>query len=208
MSNVTVILGKDTATPRLQQLQVATSPDVVRRAVGGECVRLAQRHLIANGINKRGWPSAGFYTGAARGTSWDATPEGIKIYIDNEAKPGAMRQRYHGGTIKAKDRLLTIPAQAQFYGHSATEFTNLRFVKFKSGAMALIVNTRGAGRVNFATGREHNVSGAGARSAGMVAYWLKEEVTQQGDPSIIPTQDEFASAAIDAVVQLVGRAKR
>jgi hypothetical protein len=102
-----------------------------------------------------------------------------------------------------KDKHLTIPARPEFYGHSATEFTNLRLAVFKSGAMALVIGAGGAGRVNFQTGRERSVSGAGVRSTGMVAFWLRSSVNQDPDPNVIPSAQRLADVALNAVFNLV-----
>jgi hypothetical protein len=193
----------DTATPALDSLQVKLSPNSIKRAVGRDCTLLVQDHLRSLGPNKRGWPSTGFYAGAAKGTSWDMVPEGIVIRVDNDNAPGAMRQRFHGGPIDAKDKLLTIPARAEFYGHRATEFDNLKFMMFRSGAKALVIREGGTGLVNFGTGRSRNVKGAGVRSAGMVAFWLVEHVDQDADPDVIPSEEALADTAIAAVIDLV-----
>lgn len=197
-------ITNDLATPAVQQLQAALTPDQIKRVVGGACVREVQQHLNSLPANKRGWPSTGFYKGAARGTGWDQTADGISILIDNAAAPGAMRQRFHGGEIHMKDKHLAIPAREEFSGHSPTEFTNLRLAVFRSGAMALVIGKGGVGQVNFETGREKSVSGAGVRSEAMVAYWLVESVSQEGDPTVIPSEDRLADVALRAVFELVG----
>lgn len=193
----------DEATPAILQSLAVTSPRNIKRAVGTACVRAVQMHLRALGPNKQGWPTTGFYDGAARGTAWDESPEGIVLTIDNAARPGAMRQRYYGGSIDAKDKLLAIPARAEFYGHSPTEFTNLQFVPFPSGAMAFVIGKGGVGKVNFQTGREQNVKGAGVRSEAMVAFWLTDHVDQAADPDVLPSMEVLTETALNAVVELV-----
>lgn len=204
--DIEITTYNDQMTPALDALKRATMAARIKRIVGTAVTLEVQRHLNALPPNKRGWPSSGFYKDAARGTTWDETPDGVVIHVDVEGKPGAMRQRFHGGTIRMKDKLLAIPARAEFYGHSPTDFTNLRFAVFRSGAKALLVGGGGAGRVDFATGRERNVSGAGARAAGVVAYWLKESVEQEGDPSVLPSQERIAAVAVGAVMQEIENA--
>ncbi len=193
----------DTATPNVEALKAKLTLVRIQRAVGTECVRLTQDHLNRLGPNKRGWPSTEFYKGAAAGTTWDRTEEGIVVAIDNEEHPRAMRQRYYGGKIRMKDKLLAIPARQEFAASSPTEFTNLRFVQFHSGAKALVVGTGGVGRINSKTGNERAVKGAGARAAAVVAFWLKEEVDQKGDKSVVPSGEQYIQTAKDAVVALV-----
>jgi len=203
--DVQIIIGGDTATPELTALAQSLQVDRIRRAVATSCVQLTKDYLNNLPPNRRGWPSTGFYHGAALGTTWESTPEGIAILIDNENAPGAMKFRFHGGTISMKDKLLTIPARAEFYGHRAGEFSNLRFVMFKSGAKALVIGTGGTDRLNamtWKTGRGTR-TGTGARTAMMIAYWLVESVTQDGNPDVVPSQDAYKETAIQAVVELI-----
>lgn len=207
-NDVSISVTGDTATPDLANLKLALSPAAITRAVGAECTKLAQAHIRNLPPNSRGWKSLGFWEAAARGTAWEKTSDGVAIMIDNENAPGAMKHKFHGGTIHAKDHLLSIPARQEFYGVSPTNFTNLRFVAFKSGAMAFVIGRGGVGRVNFETGAEHNVKGAGARSAMMVAYWLRESVYQAPNPGVIPKPEEFANAALSAISDLLAKRAR
>ncbi len=200
--DIDISVVEDTATPAVEALAKAMMLARVQDAVGTALVGLFQDHLNALGPNARGWPSTNFYAGAAAGTDWSPKDDGVLIACDNEKRPGALRQRYFGGTIRMKDKMLAIPARAEFYAHSPTEFTNLRLAIFHGGSMALVVGTGGAGRVNFQTGREQNVKGAGARSAAMVAFWLKEEVHQDADKSVLPDHSKIIDAALGAVIEL------
>jgi len=93
-----------------------------------DCVALTRRYVEANGTNKQGWPTTGFYKAVAdKGVKGAQTDDGFNILIDHPQKPGAMRQRFYGGTIKAGSgtswvtgaptRYLTIPARAEAYGY-------------------------------------------------------------------------------------------
>lgn len=195
------------AGPMIRSSLKTTSPQNIKAAVGTACVRFVKQHVRSLGTNKRGWPSTGFYAEAARGTTWDETADGIMIEIDNPSHPGSMRQRYYGGEIHMKDKLLAIPARAEFYGHDPGEFTNLSFVPFGSGARALVIGKGGVGKVDFSTGRERNLKGAGVRSEAMVAYWLVESVDQKADPNVMPNMKQLSDVAIGAVVALVVQGK-
>jgi hypothetical protein len=174
------------------------------RAVGVAVTRLLQSHFRQLPPNRNGWPSTGFWAGAARGTGWDLDGDAVIVYADNEEHPGAVDHLYRGGTIRAKDKKLTIPARAEFYGHSAGEFDNLRLVVFKgTGTAALVVGKGGTGRVDFSTGRSRAVLGAGARSEGVVAYWLKDEVTTRAYQGVIPTEQQIATTAVLAMAEVV-----
>jgi hypothetical protein len=212
-NDLQINVTQDTASPAIMELVKVLASDALRRHVGQAATVFTQAHLRSLMGNKQGWPSQGFYAGAARGTSFETTPDGVRISVDNENAPGAMKHQYNQGqsgktTIVAGGKLLTVPARAEFYGHRAGEFTNLRFVQFASGAKALVIGQGGASRVNFQTGGESN-KGIGARSAAMVAYWLVDSVEQDSKPEVLPTRDQYFnvihSALNDGLAQLRGR---
>lgn len=191
--NVTI---KDNSTKRLAQLETFMKGSLVevKEEIGQEEQLLFAQHLTALPPNSRGWPSTGFYKKTS--VWYELTAATVLIKVDNESKPGAFRQRVYGGVIKAKNgKYLTIPARQEFANKRARDFTNLRFVSFASGAKALVIGQGGTGRLNFKTGRDQKVRGAGARSEAMVAYWLKESVSQEPDPSVVPTKEQVIDAA-------------
>lgn len=202
MAKIELSIIRDDATPAVNAMNQFLTSRQIKRAVGVACTAHVKRHLLGLGPNKMGFPSTGFYAGAAKGTTWDFTPEGVVIQVENESYPGAMNQRFHGGPIDAKDKLLTIPARAEFYGHRASEFDNLKVARFGK-TLALVIAEGGTGTVNFKTGRSQRVKGAGQRSEGAVAYWLVSHVDQDADPGVLPDQAELASTAILAVDTLV-----
>jgi hypothetical protein len=124
----------------------------------------------------------GFYEEASKGVH-DPEPEadGVSISIEHEG----LAQRYFGGTIEARaGSFLTIPAQAAAYGHRAREFSNLRLIMFPSGLAALVDKDE--------PGDE-----------GSVYYWLVRSVTQQADPTVLPTSEEMLDPALEAVRQQI-----
>jgi hypothetical protein len=154
-SPLVITIPLDTATPTLRAIAALANSTTAQNKMAGACATLTRTHIAALGPNKNGWPSTGFYKEvASSGIKTQVASGSFTITIEHPRKPGAMAQRYYGGPIDAKDHLLSIPARAEFYGHSPTEFTNLRFVMFKSGAMAFVIGNRGVGRVNFETGTE------------------------------------------------------
>jgi hypothetical protein len=232
--DVDIRLVEDTGTPAVEELVASVRPSRVQDAVGRECVLLMQEHFDRLPHNKQGWPPVGFYARCADGTDWEPAPDGIVVESDNADAPGSLRQRFHGGPIDMVEHLLTIPNMEQFYGHRATEFTDLRLA-ILGGVKALVVPKAGTRRVNTATGRETSVPGTGPRAhqylregymfsrlhgtrggsrpgyrattprETMVAYWLVEHVDQEGDEGVIPSDQEFVATAVDAVLDLVGR---
>lgn len=186
---------QDTATPALKRLhRFATASPVVKR-MADACVKLTQRHLKENGTNKNNWPTTGFWREVAANTTSEIKSNGsFDIVIDHPTKPGAAAYQYHGGTIHAKDKLLTIPARAEFYGKRAIDFIGLRFGMFKGGTKFLYIEKGGAehvqriGRKTKSTNR-----GTSKRAAMMIAYWLKDSVSKEADHEVIPSDEDYHS---------------
>lgn len=193
----TVKILKDEVTPAMEELSRFATSQTVKNRMAEACVRLTRSHLLANGTNKQNWPTTGFYPAVARdGVTATQTANGFDIAIDHPEKPGAMRQRFYGGVINMKDKLLTIPARQEFYGHGAREFSNLRFGMFRTtGTKFLYIAPGGTSRVSAKTGRT-TTKGTGARAAMMIAYWLKESVEQDADPDVIPTEDDYGEVVL------------
>ena len=212
MNDLTIDVTKDAASPAVAQLMLALASSALRRHVGAAATSLTQGWLRGLPPNRQGWPSQGFYDGAARGTAWEPTLDGVRVLVDNPDAPGAMKHQYNGGVpgktrIAATDKLLTVPARAEFYGHRAGEFEGLRFGMFRSGAKFLYIQQGGASLVDFSTGRSRS-KGIGARSAMMVAYWLVPEVEQDAKPEVLPSREAYLAAVKaaleDGVRKLMG----
>lgn len=200
------IVVNDGATPKLEAVTKFFGAPAVSRYAGRAALAMTKAHLNGLSGNKMGWPSQGFYQGAARGSAMVSEAGSIRISVENYDHPGAIKHQYNRGQdgptfIVAGDHLLTIPARAEYYGHRAGEFTNLRFVMFKSGAKALVVGTGGNSRTNFKTGHESS-KGIGKRTAGMVAYWLKDMVEQAAKPEVLPTRSQYSEVVKLAVNKL------
>jgi hypothetical protein len=140
--------------------------------------RDAAHHRTAESL---GANRTGLYQEAADATALPTAlqPEadGISISIAQEG----LAQRYFGGTIEAREgSFLTIPAQAAAYGHSAREFADLRLIMFPSGLAALVEKDKPS-------------------DEGSVLYWLVRAVTQQADPTVLPTEDEMLDPALEQV---------
>lgn len=206
-ATMTVNVLKDTATPMLHDITLIASHPETRAEMARRCVELTSNHVAALGPNKQGWPSTGFYKAVAGNVKSVDSQGEFSVLVDHPQKRGSMRQRYHGGTIHMKDKLLTIPARQEFSGRKATDFSDLRFVMFASETKALVIGKKGAGLVNFATGKSSNPRGAGARERGMVAYWLKEEVTQDADHGVIPTEQQYQNQCINVLLSAVEQLK-
>jgi len=185
-------------------LKLLSKSSFARTRMMMESENLTRQHIMDNGTNKQGWPSTGFWKAvAAGGIVSGQTPDGFEITIDHPKNPGAVNQRYYGGTITAKDKLLTIPARQEFYGHSAREFSNLRFGMFKGGTKFLYVGQGGTEQdQNWGTNKQvkwQRKRGLGARAAMMIAYWLKDSVTQKPNFDIIPAEEDYIAVCHTAL---------
>lgn len=117
-----------------------------------------------------------FYRHAADGITEEIRDDGSDVIINQTG----FRQRLLGGEIHAKPgHNLTIPAIAEAYGHRATEFDFLHFIMFKSGSKALAAHTK----------EDHRVW-----------YWLVESVTQEADPTVLPTEEAMHDAAKNSML--------
>ena len=183
-ASLEITVLRDTATPALARLaRFATAPPV-RQRMAEACANLTRSHIMALGINKNRWPTTHFWPEVAGNVQTRMVGTGsFVISIDHPTKPGAVRYQYQGGEIHMKDKLLTIPARAEFYGHRAGEFNNLRFGMFKNGTKFLYIDKGGTkrGGKNVKGGKRgcSTYGGTGARSAMMVAYWLVESVSKR-----------------------------
>src|ERR1017187_2499947 len=126
-----ISIVSDNATPELARLMSSVQPLRLARVCAKPMETFTRIHLAANGENKKGWPSTGFWEDASRHTDATASESGVVI----EVKKGGARQRLFGGTIVPDEKeALTIPISPNAYGHTAKEFPGLFLLKTKKGA--------------------------------------------------------------------------
>jgi hypothetical protein len=161
----------------VEKMRGAVESDKIKSEMGFAVMQTVREHfaLIAQddehhkSANSLGADRTGFYERARQNTQQPTVvPEGVVVSI----LQAGIAQRYFGGDIDAKPGgYLTIPALAAAYGRRAREF-DLRFVIFgKTGKAALL------------------------DAEGSVYYWLVRHVTQSGDATILPTEEEMIVAA-------------
>ena len=95
MTGVEINVTYDGTGEFLSKMRDISETDSVRTRAMIACMELTQDYLRALPPNKRGWPSQGFWQGAAAGTTGELTPDGFHILIDNEDAPGAVRFRHY-----------------------------------------------------------------------------------------------------------------
>ena len=168
--------------------------------------------LNSERAHKGGGKRTNFYKSVKDSVNTVDTPSGFVLNITHVG----IRQRWLGGPIvagksgKANPRtgkvptLLTISACADSYGKPAWEFNNLRFA-ILGGKPALVeaeatqikivkAGKTGKRRIKV-TGSTLEVAAGKKRK---VFYWLKHSVYQNPDPTIMPTESEFAKVATEA----------
>ena len=207
----------------LDALKGVLSEREINEFVAQAEIDLFRINLLANGTNKRGWPSTAFWERAAKSLSWSEELGGVSINI---AQVG-VRQRYQGGGINPTSGHvhLSIPARAEAYGHVPGDFTNLRLAFHHVGGRAqafALVEADGAQAkpirhrvgdemTSLKSNRSHKNDGASSRRllpekdtlGGGVYFWLVDSVYQDPDPDVIPDNREIAATAKDALEDLV-----
>jgi hypothetical protein len=193
----------DHASDALAGLKGALSEHEIAEAVAEAEMELFRTHLLANGTNKRHWPSTAFWARAAKSIGWSEELGGVSINI---AQVG-VRQRAEGGAIyPTGDHVhLSIPARPEAYGHVPADFTNLRLafrhVDGRAQAFALVEADASQTKSN-SRASSHRLSPGKDTVGGGVYFWLVDSVYQDPDPGVIPNDQEIAATARHALETL------
>ncbi len=186
--NITI----DEATPVVGGLIRAVNPDVLNPVLGRACVSLQREHLFGlnqSRANALGGKRTNFFGAAARATSMEVRGNG---FFAGTSHVG-MRLHYSGGTVRPKSgEFLTIPARAEAHGKRAREFHDLKFAfvlgrpaLVQADQTALVKSRRKATRGNLVSDGE---------VGGLVMYWLVRKATIKADPSVMPSEEQYAGA--------------
>ena len=169
----------------LDRLLPLTTGDAIAGRVAAAGADLFQRHLTARNQlpNKNGWPKTNFYGRAAEATFGTADADGATVTVAQEG----FRQRYFGGTIVPVNRkMLAFPVSPISYGHGTSEFVlevkRLKAADAPGGFAGAYLCTIGTPKL-----------------PGEPLFRLARKVTQQGDTSIIPSDDEILDTATEAM---------
>ncbi len=159
-----------------------------------------KRHLLANGTNKRSWPTTNFWADAARGTSWQPVDTGGKdVAIVISINKIGVRQRWKGGVIApVRASALAIPISPVSYGHVPKDFPGLFLLKTKKGAYLVTRGETITKASKFAVkGRKAGGNKSRQLKADLIfLFKLVGSVTQKPDPSCIPTGDQLAEVGL------------
>jgi hypothetical protein len=162
------------------QLRGLVASAVLTAEIAESEAALFKDHLTERNAlpNKRGWPKTNFYAQAAESTFPFSDDQAAYVVVAQEG----FRQRYFGGTIKPVVRqFLAFPVTASAYGKKPREFTlKVQYLKKEIAP---------EGRAGTYLVRD----GAGPNP---VPYFrLVKKVTQQGDPTVIPSEQEILDVA-------------
>ncbi len=152
--------------------------------------------------NSMGGRRTHFFGQAARSVQ-QPTIEGDTVTVSiNQV---GFAQRLFGGTIYPTGgrKFLTIPARSEAYGKRAGEFKDLEILFGRGGRPVALIQ-----RQHTKIKRQGNQHGSKTVEAktegGGVFFWLVRSVTQQPDPSVLPTEEaigEHVAADLSAWVK-------
>jgi hypothetical protein len=208
MSGVGITI-RDQVRPLLDLMKTEAGKQGLTLVIGRSVANLTRAHLIALNA-KRHKNGRNYYAQAARATSYEATPQGAVVSINQVG----IRQRLLGGTIQPKDgkKFLTIPAATAAYGARAREFNDLdmQLVLNESGRLQWALVRRVSQAISFRRRKRKDGSIAtrvvpGELRGGEVMYWLVRRVTQQPDPSVLPAPELMIRTGLQAAILRINR---
>jgi hypothetical protein len=208
----------DNATPALNRVGAFLASDAARTIVGGSASNAVKGYLDDledNRPNQLGGARTHYWSSARQSTSFSLDSDGATVSISRIG----MKLHYHGGTVTAgkgissfsgkPTRYLAIPARAEAHGRKPSDFHDLIPLWGRNGPYALarsvstmIATTRS--RAKNAASRPFLVK-RGSEQGGEVMFWLKESVTLQPDPTVIPDGDEISSTVQDDLAYAIAR---
>ena len=148
--------------------------------------------------NAMGGTRTHFYRGVA-GTVQTPRVVGRVGFIDIGSLEFA--QRVRGGPLAPVNgpHFLTIPARPEAYGHRAGEFDDLRFVVLGRGGPALVQTDRSEVKLGKVR-KDGTRKWIAKERGGLVMFWLRLQVNQPGDESLLPTEEELLDVCTQAMM--------
>jgi len=194
-----IAIDDQISTPLIRAGQYARKPEM-RKVMGRGVANDLRQHfskLDQERPNEMGGRRTHFWGQARRSVQnpvlLDADTVSVSI---NQV---GVAQRYYGGDIYAQPgKALSLPARAEAYGKRPGEFTDLHIEVFKEHDLAALVqNDQTSLSIRKKKGGGRTVK-RGEEQGGGVFFWLVKRVTQDGDPSVLPTDAELRLAAYNA----------
>jgi hypothetical protein len=178
------VSGDEQVMKMLGRLRAAlTDGTSLHRSIGSYAEQITRQHLTVlagtrhDTARRLGASPTGHLARAAESVTSRGTQDAAIVTV---VSPGISRA-FGDLTITPKSgKFLTIPATAESYGRRARTFGDLRVAFFGRGRMALV-------RPDANGGRDE------------VLYWLKKKVIQRQDRSLLPSDQDFAAAAVQGI---------
>lgn len=196
------------AVERIAEFRASLADDGSKHAAGRGVRRLLMdyyRSLDSSRPNAMGGKRTHFYAGAARSVDYAIDNEGAAVTVHQRG----IAQRYYGGTIKpVNSRYLTIPVDPSAYGRRAGEFDNLtvHFGLTRSGQRRPLFLVQESD-YKYKTGKNRKTGVKEVKSAkfeaGKIMYYLALSVTQDPDPTVLPSDDLINQAAMDSITTYI-----
>jgi len=205
--NITIKITQDTATGALVSAMAKVAPRDLAGRVGEAGQRLVREHLAKLGPNAQGWPSTGFYEKFSDNVRWLPAEGGVYIAILPALINGrqvGLRLRVFGGTIQPQNvDMLAIPISPVSYGHVPSDFPNLFLLKTAKGAYLVQRGQDVSPKTGRLIGRRNPGGNAGRtlRAELNFLYKLTASVTQAGNRSVLPSDEELLQTALNACRQ-------
>jgi hypothetical protein len=194
----------DNASPALAAKIAAIAPNRLNQSVAHSAVRLTKLKLLSLPHNKRGWAPTNFYKRAAASVISTVLPEGVLISIPQIG----IRQRYQGGEIKpVNKKFLAIPVAEEAYGKTPADFGDqLQLVAIKGKGAWLALRSFETRNTQHATRTRNKQQGPGqstVRERLKFLFRLSSGVTQQANPDILPTDEQYREDARQAIEEAI-----
>lgn len=203
------------APQAVARIQAFMGSDAMRRIAGYEGQRTVREHLQGldeTRVNKLGGPRSHYYGSARRSTEYQLEGRDVLIVIPQIG----MALHYYGGVVSAgknasfvtgaPTKYLTIPAAPEAYGKSVSDFPDLVIVWGKGRRpVGLAVGEEATGSLYHAVTRGPLLTKKTKLVPGKVMFWLKESITLQPDPSVLPTEEKLANNITEVMGEAVVR---
>jgi hypothetical protein len=160
-----------------------TDKGALHQSIGTYAEQLTRQHLTVlagtrhDTARRLGASPTGHLARAAETVTSRGTQDAAIVTV---VSPGISRAFGDLTITPRSSKYLTIPAAAESYGRRARTFGDLRVAFFGRGRMALV---------------QPDPDGSRDR----VLYWLKKQVKQRQDRSLLPPDQDFADAAAQGI---------
>ena len=193
MSLTLTIKADDYASETLRGIDAALQqPQPLHQYIADSCTAITRRLFAELGDrpNRNGWKPTGFWQRMAFGTVAIATDAAAIVRMPRE-----VAQRYFGGTLSPTGgrKFLAIPARQEAYGITPRDFPGLKFIPTGPDNAVLVqeaqtVKAKGARARKDGSFKTEDIGGG-------VFYFLVRSITQLGDTSVLPSDEEYLAAA-------------